>query len=47
MDLASEIRLSMTIRQENIEEIFSAISAIADLSYIIDSNVNMKISFDR
>lgn len=47
MDLASEIRLSMTIRQENIEEIFSAISAIADLSYIIDSNGNMKISFDR
>ena len=47
MDLASEIRLSMTIRQESIEEIFSAISTIADLSYIIDSNGNMKISFDR
>ena len=47
IERASEIRLSMTIRQENIEEIFSAISTIADLSYFIDSNGNMKISFEK
>ena len=47
MDIASEIRLSMTIRQESLEEIFSAVSTIADLSYFIDSNGNMRISFDR
>ena len=47
MEMAADIRLSMTIRQESIDEIFGAISTIADLSYIMDSNGNMKISFDR
>ena len=47
MELASEIKLSMTIRQENIEEIFNAISAITDLSYFIDSNGNMRISLNN
>lgn len=47
MDVAAGIRLSMTIRQETIDEVFSAISTIADLSYFMDSNGNIKISFDR
>lgn len=46
METASGIRLSMTIRQESIDEIFSAISTIADLSYITDSSGNIKISFN-
>lgn len=47
MDMASEVRLSMTIRQEGIEEICKALSTIADLSYFIDSKGNVKISFNR
>lgn len=44
---ASEVRLSMTIRQESIDELFSAISTIANLSYLVDSNGNIKISFNK
>jgi ferric-dicitrate binding protein FerR (iron transport regulator) len=47
LDAASEIRLSMTIRQETIDEICRALTTIADLSYFIDSKGNVKISFDR
>lgn len=43
---ASEVRLSMTIRQESIDELFSAISTIANLSYMMDSNGNIKIAFN-
>lgn len=45
MERASEVRLSMTIRQEGVAEIFKALSHITDLSYIIDSKGNVKISF--
>ncbi|MBE6250795.1 MAG: DUF4974 domain-containing protein [Bacteroidales bacterium] len=45
--MASEIRLSMTIRQESIDEICRALTTIADVSYIIDSRGNVKITFDR
>ena len=44
---ASQVYLSMTIRQESIEEIFGALSRIANLSYFIDSRGNVKISFNR
>lgn len=44
---ASEVRLSMTIRQESIDELFSAISTIANLSYIMDSGGNIKIAFNK
>ena len=47
MDMAANVRLSMTIRQEGIEEICKALSTIADLSYFIDSRGNVKISFNR
>ena len=47
MEMASKVRLSMTIRQEGIEEICTALSTIADLSYFIDSKGNVKISFNR
>jgi len=47
MDMASKVRLSMTIRQEGIEEICKALSTIADLSYFIDSRGNVKISFNK
>ena len=47
MEMASKVRLSMTIRQEGIEEICKALSTIADLSYFIDSRGNVKISFNR
>ena len=47
MDMASGVRLSMTIRQEGIEEICTALSTIADLSYFIDSKGNVKISFNK
>ena len=45
--MASEIYLSMTIRQESVEEILSALSRIANLSYFIDSRGNVKVSFNR
>ncbi|MBQ8838679.1 MAG: FecR domain-containing protein [Bacteroidales bacterium] len=45
MERASDVRLSMMIRQESVEEIMSAIGAIADLSYFIDSMGDVKISF--
>lgn len=44
---ASDIRLSMTIRQESIDEICRALTTIANVSYIIDSKGNVKIAFDR
>lgn len=47
MDMASNVRLSMTIRQEGIDEICKALSTIADLSYFIDSRGNVKISFNK
>lgn len=45
IERASEIRLSMVIRQEPIEEIFDAIGAIADMSFFIDSRGDVKLSF--
>ena len=47
MVAASGIRLSMTIRQESIEEICRAMSTIAGLSYFIDTKGNVKISIER
>ena len=46
-EAASQIHLSMTIRQESLDEICSALSRIANLSYFIDSRGNVKISFNR
>lgn len=45
MSRASQVRVSMTIKQEGIDEICNALSHITDMSYIIDSNGNVKISF--
>lgn len=45
MERASDIRLSMTIRQEPVEEIFEAICSIADVTFFIDSHGDIKLSF--
>lgn len=47
IEAATAVRLSMTIRQESIEEICRAISTIADASYFIDTKGNVKISLNR
>lgn len=44
-ETASGIRLSMVIRQEPVGEILNAIGAIADFSYFIEADGDVKISF--
>lgn len=47
MKKASAIRLSMVIRHETVDEILGAMCQIADFSYFVDSEGNIKISFER
>lgn len=43
---AAQIRLSMIIRQDNLEDILSLMKDLADFSYSIDDEKNVKITFE-
>lgn len=44
-EMASKVRLSMLIRNESVKEIFEAIGTISDITYFIDTNGDIKLSF--